>query len=898
MLSAGTRLGPYEVIGPLGAGGMGEVYRARDARLGRDVAIKVLPTAFAADAGRVARFEREARAIAALSHPNVLAVFDTGCFDGGTASPPRLYLVTELLDGETLGERLQAGPLPVRKSIEIATQIARGLVAAHDSGFVHRDLKPDNVFLTRSGHVKILDFGLARQAAAAEPGGLNETRVAMTDAGVVLGTPGYMAPEQVQGREIDARADLFAFGVVLYEMLAGRRAFLRQTPVETMAAVLNDDPPELTTVRADAAPALGRIVRHCLEKSPDERFQTARDVAFALEALSGSDATPPLEASARAPRAGITRERLAWLAIVTGLTAALVWLRAVPSVPPTSFTPSHRTTLLLPDGVTLPLYLDPAERFAISPDGSRIAFVGVEGGGTTRLWLHALNEDAARAVAGSDGAVAPFWSPDSRAVAFRLGNQMMKVDVAAGRPVAVGRLQRGAAWGRRATGEDVIVTTFDTDRSIMLQSLSLGGGPAIDLSTPEAGAREWQGYPSLLPDGRHVLFAYRRDGDPSAAGFYVSAIGSRTKTRIAVASFGVDHPNSAYASGYLLWTRQQTITARAFDVETLTADALARDVAGPIEAAPNGSAAFSVSQNGVLAYQPMLAQTQSRLTVVDRSGKELRTLAGDGEYSNLELSPDGSRLAVSLPDPTTRMRDIWIVDMARGVRSRVTFDPSDERSAVWSRDGRALAYRSRDLDLYTRPVGTGAETPLLEDGRSKDPRGWSPDGRYFLYRVTGSETRNDLWVKPLDGDQEPRPFLVTPFDENWAVFSPDGRWVAYASDESGRSEVYITEFPSAAGKWQISSDGGQFPRWAADGREIVYLSGEGTVTSVKVDAAGASPSISEAVGLFKAMVLPAPGTLFDMSADGKLFVLNRAIVSKAPPSLVLVYNWPQRLAAR
>ena len=896
MLAAGTKLGPYEVIARLGAGGMGEVYRARDARLDRQVAIKVLPAAFAQDAGRVARFEQEARAIAALSHPNVLAVFDTGLVDTGRASVRQLYLVTELLEGETLGERLRLGALPVRTSIDIGAQMARGLAAAHERGFIHRDLKPDNVFVTTAGHVKILDFGLARPTPVAEHGG--ESRAAVTDAGTVLGTAGYMAPEQVRGRQVDTRADLFALGVVLYEMLAGRRAFLRDTPVETMTAVLNDDPPDLTTVRADVAPALDRIVHHCLEKSPDQRFQTARDVAFALEALSGSGATAPLGTSAHAPRFGITRERLVWVTIVAGLAAALVWLRAALAAPPTSFTSPHRTTLLLPTGVTLPLYLDPADRFAISPDGTRLAFVGAAAGGSTRLWLQSLDEDGARMVEGSEGAAAPFWSPDSRTVAFRLVDQMMKMDVAGGRPVALGPMQHGAVWGKRASGEDMIVTTFDTDQARVLRGLPLGGGTTLDLSTPSAGVREFHGYPSLLPDGRHVLFAYGQEGNPSTYGFYVSAVGSRVKTRVAVMSSDSDHPNSVYASGYLVSARQQTITARAFDLETLSVEPTGRDVAGPIEAAPNRSAAFSVSQNGVLVYQPMLAQTQSRLTVVDRSGKEVRTLADDGEYSNLELSPDGSRLAVSLPDPTTRMRDIWVVDMARGVRSRVTFDPSDERSAVWSRDGRSLAYTSKGLDLYTRPLGKGAETPLIKDGLSKDPRGWSPDGRYFLYRVTGPGTRNDLWIKPLDGDQTPRRFLVTRFDENWAAFSPDGRWVAYASDESSRSEVYVTAFPSAEGKWQISTDGGRFPRWRADGREIVYLSDEGNVTSVKVDTAGPSPSISPAVGLFKAMVLPAPGTLFDMSADGKLFVVNRAIVSTAPPSLVLVYNWPQLLARR
>jgi eukaryotic-like serine/threonine-protein kinase len=887
-LPAGTRLGPYEVAGLLGAGGMGEVYKARDTRLDRIVAIKVLPAAFIADPDRSARFQREAQAIAALSHPNILAIHDTGVHDG------QMFVVTELLEGETLRDRLHGGGVPVRKAIEIAVQIARALAAAHEKAIVHRDLKPENIFLLADGQVKLIDFGLAKAHVAR---GALETMTA-TEPGTVMGTVGYMAPEQVRGLTVDARADLFALGAVLYEMLSGRPAFKRATVADTMTAVLNEDPPTLTGPQTDSSPALQRVVDHALEKNLNERFQSACDVAFALEALSGSGATPPLRTFADPPRFGITRERLAWATIVAGLAAALVWSRAASSGPPTSFTAPHRTTLLLPPGVTLPLYLDPAERFAISPDGTRLAFVGVAAGGATRLWLQSLNEDRARLVEDSEGAAAPFWSPDSRIVAFRLANQLMKMDVSGGRPVALGPMLHGAAWGKRASGEDMIVTTVDTDHAIVLRGLSLSGGAPIDLSTPLAGVREFHGYASLLPDGRHVLFAYGQEGHPSTDGFYVSAIGSRVKTRVAVAPSGLDHPNSVYASGYLIWARQQTITARAFDLKTLTVEPTGRDVAGPIEAAPNRSAAFSVSQNGVLVYQAMLAQSQSRLTVVDRSGKDLRTLADDGEYSNLEVSPDGSRLAVSLPDPTTRMRDIWIVDMARGVRSRLTFDPSDERSAVWSRDGKSLAYTSKGLDLYTRPLGMGAETPLIKDGLSKDPRGWSPDGRYFLYRVTGPETGNDLWIKPLDGDQKPRPFLATPFDENWAVFSPDGRWVAYASDESGRSEVYVTTFPSAAGKWQISSDGGRFPRWRADGKEIVYLSGEGNITSVKVDATGASPSISPPVPLFKAMVLPAPGTLFDVSADGKLFVVNRAIASKAPPSLVLVYNWPQLLARR
>ena len=592
------------------------------------------------------------------------------------------------------------------------------------------------------------------------------------------------------------------------------------------------------------------------------------------------------------------RERLAWATIAALLTAALIWLRVTPSAPAASFTAPHRATILLPAGVTLPLNIAPADRLAISPDGARLAFVGVAAGRRMMLWLQSLNDESARLVEGSEGASAPFWSPDSRTVAFRQASQLMTLNIAEGsRPVAVGQMTGSGTWGRGSSGADMIVMSFDSSQGNVLRAISPDGRAATDLSTPGAGVKEFHDYPSLLPGGRHVLVGYGLVGDPSTYGFYAIDVGSRVKTLVASATSSLDYRNSASASGYLITARGQTITARAFDNEKLTVDSTARSVTGPVEAQPIGSAAFSVSQNGVLVYQPALAQTRSRLAVVGRSGEDMRTLSDEGEYVNVELSPDGSRLAVSLPDPTTRTRDIWVVDVARGVRSRVTFDPSNERSAVWSLDGKSLVYTSRGLDLYTRALGAGAETPLVRDGLSKDPRGWSPDGKYFVYRVTGLGTRNDLWIKPRD-NQQPRPFLATPFDENFAVFSPDGRWIAYASDESGRSEVYATAFPSGEGKWQISTNGGSAPRWRADGKEIVYLSNDGHITSVPVDATGAALSISGATTLFEAGAMPTAGSPFDMSADGKLFIVNKAIVSNAPPSLVVVYNWPQLLAQR
>jgi Tol biopolymer transport system component len=648
-------------------------------------------------------------------------------------------------------------------------------------------------------------------------------------------------------------------------------------------------------------PALDRIVRHCLEKSPDERFQTARDVAFALEAFSGSGQATPVAAAVAPARSGAIRERLAWVTMAAALAAALVWVRARPPAPQASFAAPHRATLLLPAGVTLAPTVAPGNRLAISPDGTRRAFVGAAGGrGTTMLWVQALTEENARLVEGSEGASAPFWSPDSRIVAFRQADQLMKLDVAeaAARSAVLGSMNGSGWWGQGPSGEDVIVLSFDSGQGSILRVVPLKGGTPTNLSTPQTGVREFHTFPSLLPGGRHALFAYGRIGDMSTYGFYVLDVASRVKTRIASATSTLESPNGMYASGYLVTVRDRTISARAFDLEKLTVDSTARAVAGPVESLAIGSAAFSVSQNGVLVYQPSLTERRSRLVVVGRSGAELRTLSDDGDYSNVELSPDNSRLAVSLADPSTRTRDIWVVDVARGVRSRVTFDPSNERSAVWSQDGRSLVYTSKGLDLYASALGASVETPFIKDGLSKDPRGWSPDGKFFVYRVTGPTTGNDLWIKPRDDKQAARPLLATPFDENYAVVSPDGRWMAYASDESGTYEVYATAFPSGEGKWQISTAGGNFPRWRQDGKEVVYLSNDGRVTSVNVDPTGAALSISGATPLFEAAASPTPGSPFDMSADGKLFIVNRAIRQNAPPSLTIVYNWPQLLASR
>ena len=863
---------------------MGEVYRAKDTRLDRDVAIKVLPVSVATDTDRLARFEREAKAIAALSHPNVLAIYDTGTHDGHP------FVVTELLKGETLREKLAGGALPVRKTVDYGVQIARGLAAAHDKGLVHRDLKPDNIFVADDGQIKILDFGLAKTLS--EDTAISDTRTrAITDPGTVLGTVGYMAPEQVRGLPIDARADLFALGAVLYEMLAGRRAFQRDTSAETMTAILKEDPPELNGTRAEISPAIDRIIRHCLEKNPQERFQTARDVAFALGAMSSSDVRTASGAIAAASGGGrwFTRERVLWSAVSLALAAVAVWLvLAKPDAGPVL--PPVRAAVLLPQG-ELMMQGVASRRFAVSPDGKMLAFVATSNRHGETLFLESLADGQIRHVEDTDGAFGPFWSPDSKFVAVRAKERLLKIDALTARAAQIGTTRGSGAWG----ADDVIVLAEtgggggSLSSSLRMQSVT--GGEAKDALPQAADPSAGFAFPAFLPDGRTFIFGYRRSTVGASWGVYTSRVGSGKMTEVtSVVLGGVQVGPFIVASGHLLFARDRTIIAQPFDVATGQTTGGAVDIAGPVDASLFGGAAFSVSQNGVLVFQPAASLGGlTRMQWFDRSGKPLAQLSDDADYSNLEMSPDGSKLAVSITDPAVHTRDIWVVDLARGIRSRFTFDPSDERSAAWSADGKSLIYTSKGLDLYTKSIGAGVEQPVVTDHVSKDPRGVSAAGG-LVYRATGRGTGNDIWVKL--GDSAPKPFIVTPFDENYATISPDGQWMAYSSDETGRYEVYVTAFPSGEGKWQISSGGASLPRWRKDGKEMFYLSSDLQMYAVKVAAAGRTFTAGAPEKLFQTTAVTAPGSSYDVTADGKRFLINTTIPTGAPPSLVVVTNWP------
>jgi Tol biopolymer transport system component len=891
-LSPGTRLGAYTITAPLGAGGMGEVYRARDTRLDRDVALKVLPAAFARDPDRLARFDREAKAVAALSHPNVLGVFDTGTAvaepgDGEAVS----FVAMELLTGETLGERLRAGALPVRKATEIARLIARGLAAAHDKGLVHRDLKPDNVFLTEDGQVKLLDFGLARQVV--DQATATMTSAPLTDAGTVLGTVGYMAPEQVRGAAVDHRADLFALGAVLYEMLSGERAFKRDTAAETMTAILHADPPDFAPSRA-IPPALDRIVRHCLEKQPAERFQTARDVAFALETLSGAGpgSTPavaggPAVAAGGAGRLRLGRpERLAWLAATAACAGLAAWLALARPAPVTEGPPVVRARLPLPAGSVLSNIESPGRRLALSRDGRRLAFVAraFQGDPTqSSLWVQSLDGEAATQVPGTKRPGRPFWSPDGRTLAFFDEGRLMKAGLDGAPPTTLGTYPGHA--GEWATDGRILL--FDTGGRTRLLDAD---GRERPLLAPAAG--ELILWPSLLPDARHLIFAFSDRADAAAAGTYLADVDGTPKRRLFTAEASRDGINVVVAGNHVIFARAGMLQAVPIEPTGLEIAGEPASIAGPVEWRPGASAAYAISDR-VLVYEPARTAAASQLTWFDRTGRRLGTVGDEGDYSNLELSPDGTQLLVSLPDAALGTRDIWLVDLRRGVPSRVTIDPADERSAVWGADGRTIIFR-KSGDLYVRALGRGTDQPLVVDGISKDPRGWASHGDALLYRASGAATGNDLWVKPAAGD--PRPVIATPFNESYGTLSPDGRWLAYVSDESGQFDVYVTDFPSAAGKWRVSSRGGDFPQWRADGRELYFVSG-GDLMGTTVRAVGDRFDVDEPASLFKVDVPPGAGTQFVVMPGGERFLINAARPAATAAALAVVVNW-QELARR
>jgi serine/threonine protein kinase/Tol biopolymer transport system component len=884
-LSPNTTLSHYQIVSKLGAGGMGEVYRAKDTRLAREVAVKVLPADFAKDAERLRRFEQEARATSALNHPNILTIYDIGTHDG---TP---YIVSELLDGEEMRAQLNDGALPARKAVDYATQVARGLAAAHEKGIVHRDLKPENLFITSDGRVKILDFGLAKLKPQPGGGVLPEAATAVkptTDPGIVMGTVGYMSPEQVRGQEADHRADIFSFGAILYEMLAGTRAFRRETMAETMTAILKEEPPELTDAahetrgrRGMISPQLERIVRRCLEKKPERRFQSASDLGFALEALSspsaGSGSSPVAkEAGWKPAHPGGWRERLAWI------VAAVLLLGLLASLP---FTVAHLRHAPV-EIQTSRFFVSPPEKstlgtVTVSPDGRRLAFIARDAAGKTLLWVRPLDSLAAHPLVGTDNASDPFWSPDSRFIGFFAGGKLKKVEATGGPPSTLCNAPdgRGGAWNR----DDVII--FAPYYSSGLSRVSASGGEPSPVTTLNSSRQEdSHRFPQFLPDGRHFLY-FARSTQPENSAIYVGALDQPQAKRIISAN-----TNVAYAPpGYLLFPREGTLMAQAFDVASLELTGAPFRIAEQVGYNRlYNEAYFSVSDTGGLVYQSGGAKTQ--LVWFDRSGKQLGSPGPPGDYGFLALSPDEKRVAVEGVDAQTGTYDIWLLDLARGIPSRFTFDPASDSAPTWSPDGSRIVFASnRDgvINLYQKlSSGAGSEEAILKSGGPKWPHDWSVDGRFILYEQISPNTQSDLWVLPLFGDRQPFPFLQTKFNEWGGDFSPDARWIAYQSDESGSVQMYVQSFPPGS-KWQISSEGGSWPRFRRDGKELFYLAANGKLMVVELKANASGLEFSVPKPLFETHATDR----YAVSADGQRFLLNTPVEESTAAPITVVLNW-------
>lgn len=863
---------------------MGEVYRARDARLGRDVAIKVLPGDVARDTERRARFDREARAVAALSHPNILALHDIG------TDHDHLYVVTELLEGRTLAERLAEGALPLRKAVEIVVAIARGLGAAHAKGIAHRDLKPANIFLLADGQVKILDFGLARSGALEEPGA---THTAYTDPGTILGTAGYMAPEQVRGQQVDGRADLFSLGVVLYEMITGQRAFARESTVETLNAILKEDPPELATVSADVPPALDRIVRHCLEKNPAERFQSARDVIFALETMtSGSGSAPAVSGAVLPARTRLANARIAWVVAAiatTALVASIVW----PGAPPSD----RGTARFVAIGA-------PYQRFfthagpTISPDGSTVAFWAPNADGRVQLWVRDLREPQARALPDTViseldiGGFQPTFSPDGRTLLAFLDGKLKRVSIDGGSPqtLADAPQPRGATWG----ADSQIVYQPAVGGPLFVVAASGGAPRPLPDAKPLDDRRAGPRHPFFLPDGKHFLFS-------DLARIYVASIdGGQPRLLIEASS------RAEYAAGQLLYVKDGSLIAQPFDPASQQLTGEPQRVVERVGSGVTSSidSTFSASANGVLAYWEGRSVPLAELVWLDRSGRRVGTLGRTGYYNSLTASADMSRIATEQTDPQSNWYVTDVIDVPRDVSSRIALTPIDRVNALTpmiSRDG-SRVWLSAAPGIFRADVGR--ESPALVG--VNEGVVWltdvSPDGNWLLYHGLGAGTAGDVWALPLSGKPTPVPLLQSPAHEVFARFSPDGRWVAFVQREGDGFAVYVDAFPARGQRQRVSPGGGQSPMWSADGTRLYYLNYQSPgfrMMEVQLTHASQSLRVSPPAELFRA---PDPNATIERvhywpSPDGQRFLYIARLEAAMPRTVNIVLDWPALVGA-
>lgn len=881
MLKAGEQLGHYCIAKKIGAGGMGEVFLAEDTRLDRKVAIKMLPADFAADEDRVRRFEHEARATSALNHPNILTVYDIGTHNGSS------FIVEELLEGEELRERLNDGAISQRKAIEYAGQIVSGLSAAHERGIVHRDLKPENIFITTDDRVKILDFGLAKlktSTLASNAGSEDETRKPHTNPGVIMGTVSYMSPEQARGAAIDHRSDIFSFGVILYEMLSGRKPFAGDSVVETLNAILKMEAPELDGDGATKiSPALEKVMRRCLEKKPEHRFHSAHDLSFALEALSASSnsSRSSLTNGANAlidakTKPSAQRGWLGWT-VAGAFALALLALGALYFFNrPSTETRAARLYFVPPPELS---FNDVAADWAvISPDGQKIAFTATSTDGKIKLYVRQLDSTEAKPLSGADNPIEPFWSPDSRSIAYGSNGKLKRSDIASGANAQVlcdaGRMF-GGSWSKDGT----IVFVPDYRRTLVRVS-GQGGEPQPVAMNIEKTDNERHRHPYFLPDGRHFLFIREQKG------IYAGSLDSPEIKEIVALP---DNAPFVYAPpGYLIFIQNEALVAQVFDAKNL---ALSGEAAPLITGQRNdfGSRKVSVSDTGTIVWQGQW-QRDYQLVWFDREGKQtgaidapVKVFAGQDP----RISPDGKRLAVK------REQNLWVVDLEKGTGQRIT--STFAQMPVWSPDGSRLAY-STSGGLTVKAVNGSGEAETLLPG-ANFPLDWSPDGRFIIYSRRGVKTRFDIYALPMFGERRENLLLDSPFDERDSQISPDGRWLAYASDETGDYETYVRSFTAdgklGADKRRVSTAGGRSPVWRRDGSELFFLAPDGTMMSTVIKTGGLEFQFDTPKPLFKTRMLLLFGNFheYDVSPDGQRFLIGTLIgdTKAAPPTVIL--NW-------
>jgi Tol biopolymer transport system component len=885
-LAAGRRLGPYEIVGPLGAGGMGEVYRARDTRLGREVAIKVLPAELAADPERLGRFEQEARAASALSHPNIVVVHDVGR-DGDVS-----YIAMEVAPGRGLRELMASGPMPFRHILAIGSQIAEGLARAHAGGIVHRDLKPENVIVSDEGLVKILDFGLAKTLPAPEGELTSAPTAAMpaaaTRPGFILGTVGYMSPEQATGRAVDHRSDQFSLGAILYEMTTGRRAFASESVAQTLAAIIEREPEPIASIRADAPPPWTWLIERCLAKAPSDRYDSTRDLARELANLRDRVSAGTGLTAVRAPRRApaLAGASAAWTVagILLIALAASLWTRGRARAPAPG--PPIQFSLMPPEGAGF-VSGEVATKTAISPDGRTLAVVAISHGRNS-IYVRPLASRSYRRLPDTEGAQSPFWSPDGRSLAFFADGKLKRIDLAGGPPRAVcdSSFEGTGSWSK--DGEILFAEAAPGREGI--HSVRLSTGERRRVLAPDAGRGESQLFwPEFLPDGRHFMYVALRTGESSQHWLCIGSLDSGRTERL-----GAVDSRAEYApTGELLFVQGGALLARPFDARKLRFTADARPVVenlytfwGP------ANAGFSVSSNGTLAYEEGTVPT--RLVWRDRRGAEVQSFGTFEEVEFVRLSPDGRRVSYSVADPKTGTADIWVADASGAAPLRITSEPFDEKYPTWSSDGRSLVFgsdRNGPPDVYTVPVEGGAAKPLLELPGVEMPEDVSPGGESLLYTESDRTTGLDIWILPLKGEGKRSPFLRTRFEETEPRFSPDGRWIAYSSDESGDREVYVVAM-DGTGRSRVSRDGGFAPCWRKDGKELFFRASGGRFLAAGVSWDG-SPRIAAPVELFR---LASGVFAYDVASDGQRFLVSERIRPPAPPITVVV-NWPALLGA-